>query len=198
MPFTMDVLCRFVLLAVPFFLATTVSVSASVTKATDELKSTIEEVLVIVNDENLEKDAGTRRHQLQKTIAKRFDYRQMGIRSLKKVWNQLSQKERGQFTQLFKKLLENAYSNQIESFKESKIDFVDEMIQGKHALVKTCIYKKSGTTDVDYKLVRKSDGWKIYDFVINGVSMVNNYHSQFSKILEKKTFDELLKKMEAI
>jgi len=196
MPFTLDVLCRFVLLAVPFLLAT--SVSASVTKATDELKSTIEEVLVIVNDKNLEKDAVARRHQLQETIAKRFDYQQMGVRSLKKVWNQLSQKERGQFTKQFKRLLETAYSNQIENYKEGRIDFIDEMIKGKHALVKTRIHKNSETTELDYKLVRKDDGWKIYDFVINGVSMVRNYHSQFSKFLEKKTFNELLKKMEAI
>lgn len=183
---------------VTYFLTLPVLALASGEKASDELKGTIEEVLVIVNDESLEKDADIRRDRIQETVAKRFDYRQMGIRSLKEVWSRISQEEQGRFTRSFKRLLGNAYLSQIESLKEGEIDFVDEHIKGKYALVKTQVRSKSKTTDVDYKLVRKEEGWMVYDFVVNGVSMVQNYHVQFTKVLSKKTFGELLKRMDAI
>jgi len=181
-----------------FFMTPSAPALASGAKAADELKGTIDEVLVIVNDQSLEKDAGLRRERIQETVARRFDYQQMGIRSLKDVWGQISREEQGRFTELFKRILGNAYLKQIEKLREGEIDFVGENIKGQYALVKTQVRSKSSTTDVDYKLVRKDEGWMVYDFVVNGVSMVQNYHVQFSKMLSKKSFDELLKRMEAI
>jgi len=193
-----NLLRRAIVLLAVFLLTPPVPALASGAKAADELKGTIDEVLVIVNDENLEKDAEGRRHRIQETVARRFDYQQMGIRSLKGVWKQISQEEQGRFTQSFKRVLGNAYLKQIESLKEGEIDFVGENIKGEYALVKTQVRSRSKTTDVDYKLVRKAGGWMVYDFVINGVSMVQNYHVQFSKVLSKTSFDELLKRMDAI
>jgi phospholipid transport system substrate-binding protein len=181
-----------------YFVTLSVPALASGAKASDELKGTIEEVLMIVNDESLKKDADIRRDRIQETVAKRFDYRQMGIRSLKEVWSRISEEEQGRFTRLFKRLLGNAYLSQIESLKEGEIDFADENIKGKYALVKTRVRSKSKTTDVDYKMVHKEEGWMVYDFVVNGVSMVQNYHVQFTKALSKNTFGELLKRMDAI
>ena len=99
--------------------------------------------------------------------------------------------------ELFGKLLENSYASKIESYNDEGIDYVDETIKGKYALVKTKIKRVDGTIDVDYKLIQENGSWRVFDFVIEGVSMIKNYRSQFNRIIKKESFEALKKKMTA-
>ena len=169
------------------------SVSFAGSEITGKLKSTIDKVIAIVKDENLKKDG--RRVALRKAIDERFDYRQMVMRSLAKNWDLRSDQERQQFISLFKSLLENSYASKLESYSDEKINYLSEVIKGKYALVKTEVVRPSSTIAVDYKLIQENGDWQVYDFVIEGVSMIRNYRSQFTKIIRKDSYEVLVQKL---
>ena len=100
-----------------------------------------------------------------------------------------------EFVNLFSKLLENSYASKLESYSDEVISFRDEIVRGKYALVKTEIIRKDGTIDVNYKLIRENGIWKVFDFLIEGVSMINNYRSQFNRIIKAESYIALKKKM---
>ena len=164
-------------------------------EVTSQLKDTIEKVIKIVQDEALDKDKQARRVALRKTIAERFNYRQMVMRSLAKNWDARSDQERQEFIALFKSLLENSYANKLEAYKDEEINYLDEMIKGKYALIKTEVVRKSSTIGVDYKLIQENGNWQVYDFVIEGVSMIRNYRSQFTKIIRRDSYEVLVQKL---
>ena len=164
---------------------------------TGKLKSTIDKVISIVKDENFKKDQKGRREALRKAIDERFDYRQMVIRSLAKNWNSRSDQERQEFISLFKSLLENSYASKLEAYRDEKINYVGEVVKGEYALVKTEVVRQSSTVGVDYKLIQTDGDWQVYDFVIEGVSMIRNYRSQFTKIIRNDSYEVLVEKLTA-
>ena len=162
---------------------------------TSELKQTIDKVIQIVSDPDLKKTPKLRRKKLRKTIGFRFNYNQMVRRSLARNYKNRTNKEREEFTGLFKKLLENSYASKIENYQDETINYVDEKVKGKYALVKTEIVRKNGTIDVDYKLINENGRWTVYDFVIEEVSLIRNYRSQFSKIIKTESYGALVTKL---
>ncbi len=162
---------------------------------TSDLKATIDKVLKIVSDPELKKNPSLRREQLRDTIGVRFNYSQMVMRSLAKNYKERTDKEREEFTGLFKKLLENSYASKIENYQDETINYVDEKIKGNYALVKTQIVRKDGTIDVDYKLINEDGKWTVYDFVIEEVSLIRNYRSQFAKIIKTESYGALVSKL---
>lgn len=162
---------------------------------TSELKQTIDEVIQIVSNPDLKKTPKLRREKLRKTIGFRFNYNQMVRRSLARNYKNRTNKEREEFTGLFKKLLENSYASKIENYQDETINYVDEKVKGKYALVKTEIVRKNGTIDVDYKLINENGRWTVYDFVIEEVSLIRNYRSQFSKIIKTESYGALVAKL---
>ena len=162
---------------------------------TTDLKGTIDQVLEIVSDKNLQKNPTLRREKLRQVIGLRFNYKQMVMRSLAKNYMDRSDKERKEFTRLFKKLLENSYASKIENYRNETINYMGEQVKGKYALVKTQIVRKDGVIDVDYKMLKESGQWLVYDFVIEGVSLIRNYRSQFSKIISTESYATLVSKL---
>ena len=162
---------------------------------TSELKQTIDKVIQIVSDPDLKKTPKLRREKLRKTIGFRFNYNQMVRRSLARNYKNRTNKEREEFTGLFKKLLENSYASKIENYQDETINYVDEKVKGKYALVKTEIVRKNGTIDVDYKMINENGRWTVYDFVIEEVSLIRNYRSQFSKIIKTESYGALVAKL---
>ena len=159
------------------------------------LKGTIDQVLEIVSDKDLKKNPTLRREKLRNVIGLRFNYKQMVMRSLARNYKNRSENERKEFTMLFKKLLENSYASKIENYRNETIDYVGEQIKGKYAMVKTQIVRKDGVIDVDYKMLKENGQWLVYDFVIEGVSLIRNYRSQFSKIISTESYATLVSKL---
>ncbi len=168
---------------------------AMASQVTEDVKDTINKVIEIVGREDLKDNKEARREALREVIDQRFNYHQMVRRALAKNWKGRSDQERREFTGLFKKLLENSYASKLESYSDETINYTDEVIKGKYALVKTEVVRKASTIAVDYKLINGGGVWKIYDFVIEGVSMVRNYRSQFSKIIHKDSYEGLVRKL---
>ena len=172
-----------------------VSVCFAGSEITSQLKGTIDKVIKIVKDEALKNDKQARRAALRKTIDERFNYRQMVMRSLAKNWDARSDQERREFIALFKSLLENSYANKLEAYRDEEINYLDEVIKGKYALIKTEVVRRNSTIGVDYKLIEENGHWQVYDFVIEGVSMIRNYRSQFTKIIRKDSYEVLVQKL---
>ena len=187
------IVCGYVFIAIYLFLGTG-QLSAE-SQITADLRGTIDQVLKIVSDKNLQKDPTLRREKLRQAIALRFNYKQMVMRSLAKNYNERSDEEREEFTGLFKKLLENSYASKIENYQNETINYVDEKIKGNYAMVRTQIVRKDGVIDVDYKMLKNNGQWLVYDFVIEGVSLIRNYRSQFSKIISTESYGALVSKL---
>lgn len=164
---------------------------------TDDVKKTVDQVVRIVADKEMKKQEQKRRQALKRSISVIFDYGEMAKRSLGKHWNQRSDAEKKQFVDLFATLLENSYASKIESYNNEKIVYIKESIDGDHAEVKSkVITAKRDEFTLDYRLLNGKGKWMVYDVVIEGVSLVSNYRSQFNRIITANGYGELVKKLQ--
>ncbi len=167
---------------------------------TDEVKKTVDQVVAIVSSKEMKKPQNEqkRRQALKKAISAIFDYGEMAKRSMGRHWNERSPAERKEFVQLFETLLENSYAGKIESYNNEKIVYGKESVQGEYAEVKSkVVTAKRDEYSLDYRLMNKGGKWVVYDVVIEGVSLVANYRSQFNKIIQNQGYAELVKKLRA-
>ncbi|MDD2540243.1 MAG: ABC transporter substrate-binding protein [Desulfuromonadaceae bacterium] len=163
----------------------------------DEVKKTVDEVVHIVADKELKKNDAKRRQALKKTISTIFDYSEMAKRSLGKYWNVRSDAEKKSFTLLFATLLENSYAGKIESYNNEKIVYIREIPDGDYAEVKSKVVTANRDEfTLDYRLFKHNGKWMVYDVIIEGVSLVSNYRSQFNKIIASNGYDKLVKKLQ--
>jgi phospholipid transport system substrate-binding protein len=164
---------------------------------TDDIKKTVDDVVRIVSDKEMKKHPQKRRQALKKSIAVIFDYTEMAKRSLGRYWNQRTPAEQKQFTELFASLLENSYAGKIESYNNEKIVYLKEELNGDYAEVKSkVITPKRDEYALDYRLFKDKGKWMVYDVVIEGVSLVSNYRTQFNRIIASNGYAELLKKLQ--
>jgi phospholipid transport system substrate-binding protein len=133
-----------------------------------------------------------RKASLRETLMPHFDWYEMARQSLGKNWSVAAGRE-NEFVAAFSEFLGNAYVGTIGSYKGEKIVFVQERIDNNQAQVNTKILPSQGdSTSVDYRLHRVQNEWKIYDVVIENISLVTNYRAQFNRILAKGSIDDLL------
>lgn len=167
---------------------------------TDQTRTTADKVLSILNNPELRSAArkNERREQLRAVIHPRFDFAEMAKRSLGPQWSRRSPQEQREFIRLFTEVLEHSYVDKIESYGGEKITYIRENLDKDHAEVFTkVVTKKAEEFSVNYILRSVDAEWKVYDVVIENISLVNNYRSQFNRILAKASFDELLRKLQA-
>jgi len=166
---------------------------------TEQVRQTADRVLSVLQDSRL-KSADRqkeRREQLRQIIGSRFDFGEMAKRSLGSNWQKANNEDQRQFVELFTELLEKSYADQIESYNGEKIVYGRENVSQDQADVDTKIVTKKGEEiAVIYKLRSAAGDWKVYDVVIENVSLVNNFRSQFNRILANASFGELLKKLQ--
>jgi len=162
---------------------------------TDQLRITVDRVLAILNDSKLNASSAkeARRAELRKTIFPRFDFEEMAKRSLGSEWRRRTPAEQKEFVDLFTELLKNSYVESIESYRGEKVLYRRESQDGDYAGVDTSVITKRGEEfAIDYRLNRQGSEWKVYDVIIENVSIVNNYRSQFRRLLGRSSFAELL------
>lgn len=166
---------------------------------TDQTKQTVDKVFGIVNDPNLKPASRQqeRREQLRQVIYPRFDFAEMAKRSLGAEWGRRSPQEQQEFVRVFTGLLEASYVDQIEGSNGDRIVYGREQMDGDNAEVFTKVVTKKGEeVSINYKLHRAGGDWKVYDVVVEDISLVNNYRSQFSRILANASFDDLLRRLQ--
>lgn len=164
----------------------------------EEVRKTVDEVVLIVSDKELKKPQHEqkRRRALKSAIGQIFDHAEMARRSLGQNWKDLNPDQRKEFVELFAALLENSYAGKIESYNNEKIVYLKDVVEGDYAEVKSRIVTpKRDEFSLDYRLMLEGGRWKVYDVVIEGVSLVSNYRSQFNRIIKAQGYQELVKKM---
>lgn len=178
-----------------FTLALSLPAFASVT---GDVKKTVDQVVSIVSNAELKKprNEAKRRAALKSAISVIFDYDEMAKRSLGAHWKGRSKAEQREFVDLFATLLENSYAGKIESYENEKIVYDKEIIDGDYAEVRSRIVTaKRDEFTIDYRLLKEGNRWMVYDVVIEGVSLVSNYRSQFNRIITSQGYPALLKKL---
>jgi len=175
-----------------------VAVLARAGGPTDELRVAIEKVQMTLNDPQL-KAAGKKAERLDKlrqVIQPKFDFTEMAKRSLGANWQRRNPEEQREFVKVFTNLLENAYVDSIDSYDGEKVVFTNEKQDKEYGEVNTKIVTKKGEEfSVNYKLHQASGNWKVYDVVIENISIVNNYRSQFNRVIAKSSYEELVRTM---
>ncbi len=166
-------------------------------EATEAMRATISEVLRILADKDLKQPskANERRQLLEKAVGERFDYQEMSRRSMGAPWANLSEKDKMEFVSLFQTLLVNTYADKIESYSGEGVQYVNERNEKEYAEVRTKVLTGKTEIPLDYRLLHKGSDWRVYDVVVDGVSLVNNYRGQFSKILRNGSYADLVEQL---
>ena len=123
-----------------------------------------------------------------------FDYSELSRRTLGKGWKKFSADQQAEFIALFSELLENTYADRILAYTDEKIDFGDELALKKNRVeVKSAIITQDNkSVPLNYRMIQKNGNWRVYDVVIEGISLVQNYRSQFREILAQKSPQDLI------
>jgi len=178
-------------------IASMFSVSQAFATPLNDVRKTVDEVVRIVADKDMKMHEQQRRLALKKSIGTIFDYNEMAKRSLGKHWNQLTPEEKKQFSDLFAALLENSYAGKIESYNNEKIVYVKELLEGDHAEIRSkVVTAKRDEFTLDYRMTYQNGKWMVYDVVIEGISLVSNYRSQFNRVITANGYSGLIKKLE--
>ena len=165
---------------------------------TDLLRVQIDRAVKTLEEPELKKEgkARERRVAVRRIAEDIFDFTETAKRSLGRHWQPRTPAERKEFVDLFANLLERSYLSKIELYSGERIAYLGDTIEGDQAMVRTRIVTKHGTEiPVDYKMYRHGDRWLVYDVIIEGVSLIANYRTQFNKIIQTSSYQELVRKM---
>jgi phospholipid transport system substrate-binding protein len=166
---------------------------------TDQIRHAIDQGLEIIKRPDLKGDAKKeeRRALLRKELFPYFNFEEMSRRALGIHWRNRTPQERQEFVKLFQELLEDRYAGKIEGYDGEKIVYGKEALDPPYAEVRTKIVTPQGDEySVNYRLLKDGQRWRIYDVVIEGISLVNNYRSQFAELLDRYSFGEMMKKLQ--
>ena len=130
--------------------------------------------------------------RLKEVVNPMFDFEEMARRSLGPHWRRRSPQEQQEFVKLFRDFLEKVYSDKVDLYAGEKVVYGRETVEDDFAQVEsTFVSAKGEGVSVVYRLRRSGGTWKVYDAVVENISVVNNYRSQFDRVISKSSFDEL-------
>ena len=167
--------------------------------ATDQVKGSVDQVIKILTDPTLkgEKKVQERRAKIRQVVLQRFGFTEMSKRALGRYWNERNPEERTEFVRLFTDLLERAYIDRVDGYTGEQVVYLGESVEGDYSEVRSKIVtKRNQEILITYRLQKASSNWEVYDVIVEGVSLVNNYRTQFSKIIRTSSYQELVKKMQ--
>jgi phospholipid transport system substrate-binding protein len=162
----------------------------------EKVKVTVDDVVAILANKTLQLQE--RRAKIRQAVLQRFSFDEMAQRALAQHWRTLTPPQRQEFVGLFTDLLEGSYITRIANANpgSQSVRYVKETIDHDQAAVHTeIVNERDAPTTVEYRLLHKDGDWKVYDIVIEGVSLVNNYRTQFNTIISKDSYAGLVKQM---
>jgi phospholipid transport system substrate-binding protein len=165
---------------------------------TEEIRTAIDKGVQILKSAKL--DSSKQRSQvidqLREIVYTRFDFDEMAKRSLGSHWRRLSPQQQKEFVTAFTELLETTYADKIDLYEGQQVEYLGETIDKNYAEVNTRVIGKNRESYlVDYRLHLVGGKWRIYDVVAENISLVNNYRSQFSRVVVNSSVEELIKRI---
>ena len=181
------VMLAMVLLSIP--------VNAIAGGALETIEGQVNKVLELLKDPAMKAESAkeAKEKRLWEITGEIFDYRELSRRTLGRNWKKLNAKQQEEFIELFSKLLGGVYMDKILAYTDEKVVFEKETVVSETKVeVQSKIITASAEIPINYRMIKKGDEWNVYDVVIEGVSLVKNYRSQFTDILTNKTPEDLL------
>jgi len=163
-----------------------------------QVRTMLEKVMAIQTDPKLQGSAfrDQRRAAIKKIIGENFDFNAMARQALGQYWGKLNESEWAEFKALFQDLFQESYTKLVLDFlKREKILYNQEETRQDRALIRTTIVRVNEEIPVDYSLTLVEGQWAVDDVTIDGVSIVRNYRQSFSRVIQRESFQSLLKKM---
>jgi phospholipid transport system substrate-binding protein len=179
-------------LLIVFFWAFPICVHAG--EALKSIEAQVNKVLEVLRGEAEE---AAKKKELWPIFDGIFDYMELSKRTLGRNWKKFSPEQQKEFADLFKTLLGNVYIERLIAYSDEKVVFEgeNEIAKGR-AEVKSKVVTASGDVPINYRMITKDGQWRVYDVIIEGVSMIRNYRTQFRDILRKKSPEELLQMLQ--
>jgi phospholipid transport system substrate-binding protein len=184
---------RFAILGILIIFGLSVPVCAGVPMNTAEIA--VKRVLEVLRDPKLKSPAAKeiKKEKLRVIYKDMFDEIEFSRRTLARNWNKFNPAQRAEFVKLFEQVLEKSYIDKILAYSNEKVDFYKEtMLSESQAEIQTRIITPSKEIPIFYRMIRKDGKWKAYDVVVENVSLVQNYRTQFRDILSDGTPEQLL------
>ena len=161
----------------------------------DTVKANVTSVLDVLRDPKLRGEEGkkVKEQKIEAAGDKLFDFVELSKRTLGMNWNKLTMEQRKEFVQLFEIVLRNVYVDRITAYTDEQVNFTKEVpLSDTTAEVQSAVVGGSGKVEIDYRVMKEEGGWKVYDVVIEGVSLINNYRTQFREILANNPPEKLI------
>ena len=170
----------------------------------DVVQSAVSRVVIALQKTDSETDASPtrrlsaeqRRTEIRRVATDLFDFDEISRRVLSRYWTERSAEEQAEFVHLFTDVLERTYIGRIEAYSGEKIVYVGEVVDGPFATVRTKVVTRRRTeTPLDYKLHLRDGRWKVYDILIDHVSFVSMYRSEFGRVLQREPYSGLFERL---
>ena len=169
---------------------------------TEQLKTQLERVLQVTQDPEVKKGGRVAERRAVRKIAEEiFDFADTARRALARHWAQRSAAEREEFVALFTDVFEHAYLSKVELLQGDRVAYLGDSIDAGVATVQTKLTTKQGSQlGVDYRMQQRgsSGRWMVYDVLIEGVSLVDNYRNQFNSVIQRSSYQELVRRLKAM
>jgi phospholipid transport system substrate-binding protein len=158
----------------------------------DDVKGLIQEVQAILQTKS---EKSQRQELVEKAAAKHLDFREMAKRSLPSTWTKLKRSQQDEFVQVFSGLLKASYANHLDEFARTKVDYQGETNKAQDSEVRILVLRPNDKIPVNFRLLQEPQGWMIFDMVIDGVSLVENFRSQFAAMIQDSSYRELMARL---
>lgn len=194
-------LCRGILL----FFALTISFGGAGAEAAisplEQMRTTVTAIIGVMQNKELGKPDKkiARREKIMGYVTQRFDFEEMSKQALAAKWRDLNPQQQKEFERLFSELLKNTYIGRVESYSNEAVLFDKEIFdsdQQTKAIVYTKVIKNNQEIPINYKLLVKNGDWFVYDVMIEGVSLIRNYRTEFGKIMSQEQYAGLIKRLQ--
>jgi len=164
--------------------------------AMEELRRYTDQALGILQDSTLTPAA--RRAAVKDLADEAFDVRETARRVLGQHWQRRTGAQQEEFVRVFREFLERTYLSRIDLYRGEQVRYVSERLDGEGAAVRAMIVTRLGIEiPVESRLVRRGDRWQIYDVLIENLSLVGSYRSQFDRVIRAGSYEELVDRLKA-
>lgn len=120
----------------------------------------------------------------------------MSQRTLGTYWNDATQEQREHFVYLFTRILEDTYLNRIDDYSGGTVRYLQQRVKDDRAIVDTLVVADELELPVQYRMVYEQQNWRVFDIVIDGVSLIMNYRASYGEIIRRQGYDGLFRLME--
>lgn len=161
----------------------------------EAVKGHLDKVLDVLRDPSLKAESAkkAKKERIRAISEKMFDFTELSKRTLAQNWSKFNPEQQKEFVELYTSLLGDTYVNKIMAYTDEKIVFSKEVaLTEKTVEVQSRVLRKNGDIPLNYRVILKDGVWRVYDVVVEGVSLINNYRSQFRETLSNKPPESLL------